>query len=52
MALKLFVIDRVIEDDACTGDQYGPFDEATVKANREQLSKERAAKKQAKEDGE
>ena len=44
VAFKLFVIDRMIEDDGCTGDQYGPFDEDTVRANRKQLAADKQAR--------
>ena len=41
VALKMLVLDRVLEDDGCAGDQYGPYDAATTEANRKQLEQER-----------
>lgn len=39
IALKKFVIDRVLEDDGAVGDQYGPFEPETIAENREILQR-------------
>ena len=35
--LQKYVIDRVLEDDGVTGDQYGPYTPETIKEERERL---------------
>ena len=37
IALKIFVIDRLLEDDGAVGDQYGPFEPETIAENRDVL---------------
>lgn len=39
IALKKFVIDRLLEDDGAVGDQYGPFEPETIAENREVLQR-------------
>lgn len=39
IALKKFVIDRILEDDGAVGDQYGPFEPETIAENREVLQR-------------
>jgi len=50
VAFKIFVFDRVTEDDACTGDQFGPFDEAAVAENRRKLRENRGAAEDVEEE--
>lgn len=39
--LQKYVIDRVLEDDGATGDQYGPYAPEHVKEERERLKKQK-----------
>ncbi len=41
IALKKFVIDRILEDDGAVGDQYGPFEPETIAENRDVLRRRR-----------
>lgn len=34
LAFKFLVIDRIIDEDAVTGDQWGPYDEKVVRLER------------------
>ncbi|KAK9825802.1 hypothetical protein WJX74_008690 [Apatococcus lobatus] len=45
IALKKFVIDRILEDDGAVGDQYGPFEPETIVENREVLQRRKEAAK-------
>lgn len=49
IALKKFVIDRVLEDDGAVGDQYGPFEPETIAENREILQRRKEAAKRRRE---
>ena len=44
MALQKYVIDRILEDDGVTGDQYGPYDEETIKEERQRLKGEKVSR--------
>lgn len=39
--LQKYVIDRVLEDDGATGDQYGPYAPEHIKEERERLKKQK-----------
>lgn len=43
-----FLLDRVMEDDGCKGDENGPFDAQTVKERRQELKEEREEAKRRK----
>ena len=43
-----FLLDRVLDDDGCKGDENGPFDSQTVKERREELKEEKKEKKVSK----
>ncbi|DBA84015.1 hypothetical protein WJX77_008857 [Trebouxia sp. C0004] len=49
VALKKYVIDRILEDDGVTGDQYGPYDAETIKEERQRLKGEKARAKARRE---
>lgn len=40
-----FLLDRVLDDDGCKGDENGPFDAQTVKERREELKEEKQERK-------
>ncbi|GMH43708.1 hypothetical protein BSKO_11630 [Bryopsis sp. KO-2023] len=44
--IKVFVIDRIIEEDGTKGDQYGPFDPATVEYEQQKLKERRERDRQ------
>ncbi|PSC70745.1 translocase of chloroplast chloroplastic [Micractinium conductrix] len=44
VALKL-LLDRVLDEDGCRGDNNGPFDEQTVKERREELKRDKEERK-------
>lgn len=46
IAFKIFVLDRLIEDDGVRGDEYGPFDKETVAEERARLKREKAERRQ------
>jgi hypothetical protein len=50
IAFKVFVLDRLIEDDGIRGDEYGDFDKNTVAEERARLKREKAAGRQQHED--
>ena len=39
--MQKYVIDRILEDDGVTGDQYGPYDAETIKEERQRLKGEK-----------
>ena len=41
--LQKYVIDRVLEDDGVTGDQYGPFNPEHIKEERERLKQSKVS---------
>lgn len=41
MALQVFVLDRVLEEDGITGDAYGPYDAVFVAEERERVAREK-----------
>ena len=41
--LQKYVIDRVLEDDGVTGDQYGPFNAEHIKEERERLKQSKVS---------
>ena len=41
MALQVFVLDRVLEEDGITGDAYGPYDADIVAEERERVAREK-----------
>ncbi len=43
-----FLLDRVLDDDGCKGDENGPFDAQTVKERREELKEEKSERKATK----
>ena len=40
-----FLLDRLLDDDGCKGDENGPFDAQTVKERREELKEEKKEKR-------
>ncbi|KAK9864064.1 hypothetical protein WJX84_001938, partial [Apatococcus fuscideae] len=49
IALKIFVIDRLLEDDGAVGDQYGPFEPETIAENRDVLRRRKEAAERRKQ---
>jgi hypothetical protein len=43
-----FLLDRVLDDDGCKGDENGPFDAQTVKERRQELKEEKSERKATK----
>lgn len=41
VAFKIFVFDKLVEEDAATGDQYGPFDPDSIETERERRKEEK-----------
>lgn len=39
--LQKYVIDRLLEDDGATGDQYGPYDADHIKEERERIKRQK-----------
>lgn len=39
--LQKYVIDRLLEDDGATGDQYGPYDAEHVKEERDRIKRQK-----------
>lgn len=44
IAFKIFVFDRLVEEDGVRGDENGPFDKLTVKERRQELADQKASK--------
>ena len=40
-AAQVFVLDRLLEEDGVTGDQYGPYDPAFVASERERVRQDK-----------
>lgn len=38
---KVFVLDRVLQEDGITGDAYGPYDPRFIQEERERISREK-----------
>eukprot|EP01024_Parvocaulis_polyphysoides_P041944 TRINITY_DN38464_c1_g1_i1.p3 TRINITY_DN38464_c1_g1~~TRINITY_DN38464_c1_g1_i1.p3 ORF type:complete len:170 (+),score=28.49 TRINITY_DN38464_c1_g1_i1:307-816(+) len=47
VAIKVFLIDRVVEADSWKGDQYGPYDPDFVKEERKRVQNEKKRKQQS-----
>ena len=46
-----FLLDKVLDDDGCKGDENGPFDARTVKERREELNEEKKERRAGKKAG-
>ena len=46
-----FLLDKVLDDDGCKGDENGPFDAQTVKERREELKEEKKERRAGKKAG-
>ncbi|CAG9464137.1 unnamed protein product [Pedinophyceae sp. YPF-701] len=42
VAFKFLVLDKLSDEDACTGDQFGPFDKETAAQRRKEMQEEKA----------
>mmetsp|Transcript_23335 Transcript_23335/g.58567 ORF Transcript_23335/g.58567 Transcript_23335/m.58567 type:complete len:106 (+) Transcript_23335:1173-1490(+) len=49
VAFKILVFDKLVEEDAATGDQYGPYDPDFVDLERERRKDERERRDQARQ---
>lgn len=47
--LKVFIVDRIIEEDGVKGDQYGPFDLETQKYERKRLLERKEREREERE---
>ncbi len=41
IAFKVFVLDRVLEEDGITGDAYGPYDAEFIQEERERIARDK-----------